>query len=184
MTCIVGLEYDGIVTIGGDAAAVEDSRLTRYVEPKVFTVGEYLIGYCDSFRMGQLLQYRLKVPRQIVDDDMAHLCTVFVDACRKLFHQGGFAKSNDSEDSGGVFLVGYRSALYCIDEDYHVGRSALGYEAIGCGDHFALGSLASTAGDPEARVEMALRAAALHSTSVCEPFTILTTSQETNDYSR
>ena len=174
MTCIVGLEHDGTVIIGGDAAAVEDTRITRYTEPKVFTVGEYLIGYCDSFRMGQLLQYRLKVPRQIADDDMSHMCTVFVDACRKLFHQGGFAKSSDNEDSGGVFLVGYRGALYCIDEDYHVGRSMLGYEAIGCGDHFAIGSLASTQGDPAARVEMALRAAALHSTSVCEPFTVLT----------
>lgn len=179
MTCIVGLEHDGTVTIGGDAAAVEDSRLTRYVEPKVFFVGQYLIGYCDSFRMGQLLQYRLKVPKQIVDDDMAHMCTVFIDSVRKAFHQGGYAKATDGEESGGVFLVGYRGALYCIDEDYHVGRSMLGYEAIGCGDHLALGSLASTAGDPQARVHMALHAAALHSTSVCEPFTVLTISEET-----
>ena len=77
-----------------------------------------------------------------------------------------------------MFLVGYRGALYCIDEDYHVGRSALGYEAIGCGDHFALGSLASTSGNPKARVQMALYSAALHSTSVCEPFTVLSSTQE------
>lgn len=184
MTCIVGLEHDGLVTIGGDAAAVEDSRLTRYVEPKVFFVGDYLIGYCDSFRMGQLLQYRLKPPRQTVDDDMSHMCTVFIDAVRKCFHQGGFSKSDNNEESGGVFLVGYRGQLFCIDEDYHVGRSMLGYEAIGCGDHLALGSLASTTGNARARVEMALRAAALHSTSVAEPFTVLTTPEETYDYSR
>lgn len=176
MTCIVGLEHDGLVTIGGDAAAVEDSRLTRYHAPKVFHVGEYLIGFCDSFRMGQLLQYRLKPPKQVAGvDDMAHLCTTFVDAVRKCFQQGGYAKSDNNEESGGVFLVGYRGGLYCIDEDYHVGRSMLGYEAIGCGDHLALGSLASTSGDPAGRVELALRAAALHSTSVVEPFTILTT---------
>jgi ATP-dependent protease HslVU (ClpYQ) peptidase subunit len=174
VTCIVGLEHDGTVIIGGDAAAVEDTRITRYTDPKVFTVGEYLIGYCDSFRMGQLLQYRLKVPRQITDDDMSHMCTVFVDACRKLFHQGGFAKSSDNEDSGGVFLVGYRGALYCIDEDDHVGRSAHGYEAIGCGEEFALGSLASTTGNAKGRILKALEAAALHSTGVCEPFTVVT----------
>ena len=178
MTCIVGLEHDGVVTIGGDAAAVEDSRLTRYVEPKVFTLGEYLIGYCDSFRMGQLLQYRLKPPKQTATDDLEHLCTAFIDAVRKCFHQGGFAKTTESEEAGGVFLVGYRGALYCVDEDYHVGRSMLGYEAIGCGDHLALGSLASTSGDPEARVQMALYAAALHSTSVAEPFTVLTQSPQ------
>lgn len=178
MTCIVGLEHDGLVTIGGDSAAVEDTRLTRYIEPKVFILGPYLIGYCDSFRMGQLLQYRLKVPKQTEADDMAHMATTFIDACRKTFHQGGFAKTSDGEDAGGVFLVGYRGALYCIDEDYHVGRSMLGYEAIGCGDHLALGSLASTSGDPVARVHMALHAAALHSTSVCEPFTVLTQSPQ------
>jgi hypothetical protein len=118
------------------------------------------------------------VPKQIVDDDMSHMCTVFIDACRKTFHQGGYAKTQDGEDAGGVLLVGYRGALYCIDDDYSVGRSALGYEAIGCGDHFALGSLASTSGDPEARVQMALYSAALHSTSVCEPFTVLTQSTQ------
>ena len=179
MTCIVGLEHDGVVTIGGDCAAVEDSRLTRYTEPKVFHLGDYLIGFCDSFRMGQLLQHRLKPPKQLVDDDFAHMCTTFIDSVRKVFHQGGFAKASEGEEVGGVFLVGYRGVLYCIDSDHHVGRSMLGYEAIGCGDAFALGSLASTSGDPVARVQMALYAAALHSTSVCEPFTVLTTSEET-----
>ena len=178
MTCIVGLEHDGVVTIGGDCAAVEDSRLTRYVEPKVFHLGDYLIGFCDSFRMGQLLQHRLKPPKQLVEDDFAHMCTTFVDAVRKCLYQGGFAKSGD-DDAGGVFLIGYSGRLYSCDTDLHIGRSMLGYEAIGCGDAFALGSLASTSGDPQARVQMALYAAALHSTSVSEPFTVLTSPKET-----
>lgn len=175
MTCIVGLEHDGVVTIGGDAAAVEESRLSTYSEPKVFFVGPYLIGFCDSFRMGQLLRYRLKVPKQTTDDDMEHMCTVFVDAVRKCFHQGGFAKTTESEEAGGVFLVALNNRLYSIDSDYHVGHSRLGYDAIGCGDLIALGSMASSTGTANYRVRLALHAAATHSTSVAPPFTLLTT---------
>ena len=175
MTCIVGLEHDGRITIGGDAAAVEGMRISQRMDPKVFRVGPYIIGFSDSFRMGQLLRFSLDVPEQAsTSDDFEHLCTVFVDAVRHCLREGGFAKQSEGEESGGVFLVGYRGALYCIDEDYHVGRSAHGYEAIGCGEEFALGSLASTTGNAKSRILKALEAAALHSTGVCEPFTVVT----------
>jgi len=174
MTCIVGLEHDGTVTIGGDAAAIEDMRITVRTDPKVFTVDEYLIGFEDSFRMGQLLRFRLRVPAQKCDDDFEHMATAFVDAVRKCFTQGGFSKIDDGEESGGSFLVGYRGRLYAIDSDFHVGHAACGYEAIGCGAELALGSIASTTGRPDTRVRFALAVAARHSAGVCPPFTILT----------
>jgi ATP-dependent protease HslVU (ClpYQ) peptidase subunit len=174
MTCIVGLEHDGRVTIGGDAAAVGEMRIVARVDPKVFRVGPYLIGFTESFRMGQLLRFTLDVPEQTsTADDFEHLCTVFVDAVRQCFRDGGVARDDHGEETGGSFLVGYRGALYCVDDDYHVGRSVLGYESIGCGSEFALGSLASTTGNPRRRILTALAAAALHSVGVCEPFTTL-----------
>ncbi|CAB5218000.1 hypothetical protein UFOVP209_39 [uncultured Caudovirales phage] len=176
MTCIVGLEHDGGVIIGGDAAAIEDLRLTIRTDPKVFTNGDYLIGFCDSYRMGQLLQYRLNVPKQKADTTtFAHMATTFIDAVRKTFHQGGYARTSDGEEVGGVFLCAYAGRLFCIDEDHHIGTSALGYEAIGCGADYALGSLYTTRTNPDARarVQTALEAAALHSAGVCAPFTIL-----------
>jgi ATP-dependent protease HslVU (ClpYQ) peptidase subunit len=176
MTCIVGLEHDGGVIIGGDAAAIEDLRLTIRTDPKVFTVDDYLIGFCDSFRMGQLLQYRLSVPKQKAHTtNFAHMATTFTDAVRKTFHQGGFARTDDGGEVGGVFLVAYRATLYCVDEDHHIGHAALGYEAIGVGAEYALGSMYTTRHqtDARARVQTALEAAALHSAGVCPPFTIL-----------
>ena len=175
MTCIVGLEHDGTVTIGGDSAAAADDTVDVVDAAKVFRVGEYLIGYCESFRMGQLLAYRLRVPEQKCDDDLEHLATVFVDRVREVLHKGGVAKSTDSEEGNvGALLVGYRGRLYSIETDYSVLRSTRGYQAIGCGADFATGSIASTTGAPERRVKFALTIAATHSGPVLPPFTILT----------
>ena len=65
MTCIVGLEHDGKVYMGGDSAAVGGMDVYPSRIPKVFQAGRYLIGYTTSFRMGQLLQYGLdKIARK------------------------------------------------------------------------------------------------------------------------
>lgn len=174
MTCIVGIEHNGTVTIGGDSAAVDGDDMTVCRTPKVFTVGPYLIGYCESFRMGQLVQHRLKVPEQRCDDPLEHLATVFVDRLRELLHKGGVAKTSaDEENQPGALLVGYRGRLYSVESDYAVIASAHNYAALGCGSAYALGSLATSTGLPADRVTAALAAAAKHSTGVTGPFTIL-----------
>jgi ATP-dependent protease HslVU (ClpYQ) peptidase subunit len=175
MTCIVGLEHDGRVTIGADSAAVEGTRITARSDPKVFVVGPYLIGFTDSFRMGQVLRFCLDVPEQASTvDDFEHLVTVFVDAVRSCLKDAGVAREDHGEESGGTFLVGYRGTLYCVDSDYQVAVALCGFEAIGCGEEFALGSLSSRTGNPRRRVLKALEVAAIHSTGVCEPFVTLT----------
>lgn len=179
MTCIVGLEHDGSVTIGADSAAVDETRITARLDPKVFRVGPYLIGFTDSFRMGQLLRFSLEVPEQSSSvSDFEHLCTVFVDATRLCLRDGGFARDDHGEESGGVCLIGYRGGLYCLDSDFHVGRSILGYESIGCGSDFALGSLATSTGSSRGRVLKSLEVATLHSTGVCPPHIIETLRRE------
>jgi hypothetical protein len=171
MTCIVGVEHEGEVTIGGDAAAIEDSAISVRLDAKVFTLGEYVIGFADSYRAGQRLRYGLHVPTQICQDDFEHMATVFVDSLAKALD--GVAGLGGDESP--VFLVGYRGALYYIDCDLHVGRTICGYEAIGLGGPIALGSMASTTGSPYGRILTALAAAERHSTAVCAPFTILST---------
>lgn len=179
MTCIVGLEHDGSVTIGADSAAVDEMRISARVDPKVFRVGPYLIGFTDSFRMGQLLRFTLDVPEQSSTvSDFEHLCTVFADSVRTCLRDGGVARDDHGEESGGVFLVGYRGALYCLDSDFHIGRSLVGYDAIGCGSEFALGSLATSTGSPQKRILKALEVATLHSAGVCAPHIIDTLRRE------
>ena len=62
MTCIVGLIDGNRVWMGGDSAGVSGLDITVRSDPKVFRNGDFLIGFTSSFRMGQLLAFRLRPP--------------------------------------------------------------------------------------------------------------------------
>ncbi|EIV91013.1 hypothetical protein [Frankia sp. QA3] len=174
MTCIVGVQQDGRVVIGGDSAGVAGWSITVRADTKVFRNGEFIMGFTDSFRMGQLLRYSL-VPPVPQDWDLDRfMATDFIAVVRDCLREGGFARNDSGNESGGLFLVGIRGHLYRIDSDYQIGRSVDDYYAVGSGDEYACGSLHSTRGlDAEQRVQMALEAAAHHSTGVCPPFHIV-----------
>jgi ATP-dependent protease HslVU (ClpYQ) peptidase subunit len=175
MTCIVGVAHKGGVTIGGDSAGVGGLSLTVRKDPKVFRNGPCLIGFTSSFRMGQLLRFRLKVPdhpKGLPAYDW--MATTFVDAVRDCLKAGGFAKKDNEAETGGVFLVGYRGRLYFVGDDYQVGVAAGGVDAVGCGWEIARGALYATRGqEPKSRVLTALRAAEAYSAGVRGPFVVL-----------
>jgi hypothetical protein len=176
VTCIVGIEHDGGVVIGGDSAGLSGWSKTVRADEKVFTVGAYVMGFTSSFRMGQLLRYSLVVPAPDTWDVDRHMSTVFVDAVRATLKTGGFAKTSESQEEGGTFLVGVAGRLYAIYDNYQFARSAAGYQAVGCGADIALGSLHTTAEldmAPKLRAEAALEAAAALSGGVAGPFSII-----------
>ncbi|NUP11400.1 MAG: hypothetical protein HOW73_35590 [Polyangiaceae bacterium] len=173
MTCIVGLVERKTIYIGGDSASVAGwtSRVTRL--PKVFKKGPFLIGYTTSFRMGQLLEHSLHVPLQPSSerDDMRFMVTVFVEHVRQLLKDRGMAKVEANSESGGQFLVGYRSRLYSIQADFQVNEMADGYDAIGSGAEYALGALTALRGAaPTQRLKRALEISAKFNMGVCGPF--------------
>jgi len=171
MTCIVGIVHREGVIIGGDSAGVTTYRIVRRADEKVFQVGEFIMGFTDSFRMGQILRYSFVPPARGAEDDLTFMNTKFIDAVRQCLKSGGYARKSDEVESGGTFLVGYKGKLYCVESDYQVGISLEEFEAIGCGEEFALGCLHATPGqDPRARAQMALEAAARFSTGVRGPF--------------
>lgn len=172
MTCICGMISDGDVWIGGDSAGVAGLSITIRADEKVFKIGEqFIAGFTTSFRMGQLLRYKLDPPAQTISEsDMKYLTTAFVESCQKCFADNGFG----SKHEGGIFLLGYKSKLYTIDSDYQVGEPAGGYDAVGCGSQLALGSMFSSVGKkPADRIKLALSAASHFSGGVAPPFTIL-----------
>lgn len=179
MTCIVGIEYDGGVLIGGDSAGTAGCSQTIRADEKVFTNGPYVMGFTSSFRMGQLLRYSLNAPVPGTDDheDLDRfIATVFIEAVRDTLKSGGFAVIDKGQEEGGTFLMGLAGRLYMIDNDYQFGRSVDGYAAVGCGDDIALGSLHTTAQydiDPLERVQLALEAATALNGGVAGPFTII-----------
>lgn len=173
MTCIAGLAFQGSVYMGGDSAAIDGQDLEVRGDPKVFRNGEYLIGFSESFRVGQVLQYRFSAPsyggltgreltcflsRKFIDDMWDSLAKAGVDVNKGL---------------PGSVMLGAAGRLFVIYQDFHVAEPLPGYAAIGCGLGPAVGSLYSTPDRaPRERIELALEASLAHCTGVRPPFTI------------
>ena len=162
--------------MGADSAGVAGYALQGRVDPKLYRVGPMLLGFTSSFRMGQLLGHRLKVPdhdpRWAIEKYMA---IDFVDAVRQCLKDGGFAKKLNEVEEGGTFLVAYMGRIFAVEGDYQVGEQHQPYAAVGCGFDLALGSLHTTAQiegtwGPQDRLRMALEAAETFSAGVRRPF--------------
>ncbi len=169
MTCIVGIAENGKVFMGGDSAGVDgNGNMTIRKDSKVFVLDDrFIIGFTSSFRMGQVLQYKLKVPIQKDSQtDFEFMVTDFIDSVKDAF------KENGCEE--GHFLVGYKGTLYNIASDFQVGIPADQFDSVGCGENYALGSLyESDGGSPSLRILNSLRAAEHFSSGVSSPFTFL-----------
>ena len=184
MTCIVGIEQDGVVYLGADSAAIGGNsiievRRDRKVFRTQIEVGEFIIGFTTSWRMGHLLQWSLKPPSwKVAEGQQLHeyMCTDFVDAVRQVFKLAGFAWKKDEHETAGSFLVGFRGKLFEVDTEYGIGEFEKGYTAIGSGHAYALGSLYTSQRmstlRPEQRIGDALSAAAEFSPTVRQPFHI------------
>lgn len=171
MTCIVGLVEKGTVHIGGDSAGVGGLSLTVRADRKVFRNGDCVMGFTSSFRMGQLLHHAFTPPKRHPDVDVdKFMVTDFINAVRDCLKTGGYAEKHNEAESGGVFLVGFAGRLFRIDSDYQVGESVDGFDAVGCGEDVARGSLFSSRGKPIDRLRLSLEAAERFSAGVRGPF--------------
>jgi ATP-dependent protease HslVU (ClpYQ) peptidase subunit len=171
LTCIVGLVDRGTVYIGGDSAASSGTSVCIREDKKVFQNGPFIMGFTNSFRMGQLLHYKFIPPTQEVEDDLEYMSTAFIDNVRNCFSMNGYSFDKTDDVDGGAFLVGYKGVLYVVDTDFQVGLPSTPYYAIGCGTDLALGSLYSTGGkSAEIRIIIALKAASEFSSAVAPPF--------------
>jgi hypothetical protein len=186
MTCIVGLVRDGTVYLGGDSAAMDAwYHSTPIATPKVFMRGiesqygipkHLALGYTSSFRLGQLLQHTLALPAWAYGDTSeTWLVAKFIPALRTCLTEGGYTKKENNREEGGQFLVGLAGQLFCVQDDFAVLESSDGYNAVGCGAAFALGSLHATRrhSDPYKRLDAALKAAEHHSGGVRGPFDLI-----------
>lgn len=182
MTYIVGLvdKKTKKVIMGADSAGIGSyHNLHIRKDEKVFRNGNFIIGGTTSFRMLNLLRFKFKVPNIKPKQDVyEYMCTDFIDEVRKMFADNGFMqKEKNGDDLGGDFLVAYKNRLFIVHGDFQVGENYAGYQSIGCGGDYALGSLFATKGveDSEFRVQQALSAAEYLSAGVSAPFVILTT---------
>jgi ATP-dependent protease HslVU (ClpYQ) peptidase subunit len=187
MTCIIGLTENGVTWLGADSCGSNGYDKTIRKDRKVFKLKDTpnaIAGYTSSFRMGQLLMYANNLIDKRDEPNINHeyLVKYFVPNIIKLFEDGGYSRNDNGEKSGGVFLLAYKDKLYKIESDYQVGESTKNYNACGCGEEFALGSLLTTEDmnlSPIERIHKALQSASTFSCGVAPPFIIINT--ENND---
>jgi ATP-dependent protease HslVU (ClpYQ) peptidase subunit len=176
-TCIVGyVDKKGKIFMGGDSAGVGRYDIRIRSDVKVFKKEKMLIGYTSSFRMGQLLRFKLRIPEhKKTISDYEYMCTSFIDSVRKCLRTNGFTEIKDNQEEIGVFLVGYKGKIYRIDSDLQVGMTYDNYDACGCGESYALGSIFTNLKSKSGKeiVKNALECAENFSAGVRRPFIIL-----------
>lgn len=184
MTCIVGIidKIHDIVVIGGDSAGSNDSNINIRKDPKVFKNGDFIFGCTTSYRMIQLLRFKLNLPllEHIHVDLFEYMCTDFIDSVRECFKDNGFMQSHKhGDDMGGSFLVGISNRLFEVQEDFSICELDHDYNSVGSGYMYALGALYalnySCKWATTEMIKMALAAAADNNPNVREPFIILQT---------
>lgn len=185
MTVIAAwVDEDRKVWIGGDSAGVSNWELDIAARPKVFALGEMVIGYTSSFRMGQALEFRLPAPTVVpetIDALDRYMAVEFSDAVRTVLRDIGYLKAENGRESTGVFIVGVRGQLYNADDDLHVRRTRNRFMAVGCGGVAASGALHAFAAsrqcdaDGSLVVNAALNAAEALCIGCRGPFTIIST---------
>lgn len=178
MTCIVALREKDTVFLGGDSAGSDGDTVTIRGDAKVFRRGPMLFGFAGSFRMGDLLHYKLALPQHAPGKpDAEYIVSDFIEAVRTCLKAGGFRRIESNVEVGGTFIIVYRARVYQVFSDFQVGIPEAPFCAIGCGECFALGALhilERQAIPARRKVVKALEAAARFSDGVREPFHILT----------
>jgi ATP-dependent protease HslVU (ClpYQ) peptidase subunit len=183
MTCIVGLVENGIVYIGGDSAATDDSSIQTIKGSKVFKIGEFLFGVSGNPRMSDVLRYIFNIPIPTYDEQDAleymHQCFI-PDLKECLSDHGVLIRQDEIVSSDAWVLIGYQGRLFILESSFHISESALDYNAVGCGMDVALGCMYGLMDqNPEisasGKINIALRASAQFNCHVRKPFTILST---------
>jgi len=152
MTCIVGMLKDGAVFMTGDHIGTDGYDVEVQKRSKVFRNGEFVVGYTDSFRMGQLLEHMWEPPKKPKEckDITAFMVKHVVPSLIKVFDENKFIRIiGDSDNAsrrvngqayGGEFLIGYRSHLFKIQSDFSVLECVKPYDSIGAGEDYAKGA--------------------------------------------
>lgn len=183
MTCIVAIEDNNKVIMGGDRLGSNGYTGAPVSESKVFKKGGVMIGYTSSFRMGQLLQHALEIPALPAEINLDKWVAIdFMQAIRKAYKDNGWDKEKDGAAEGGSFLLAIGNRCYEIQDDYSYIRHISGEYAVGSGKHYALGSLRSTRGRATAtkRIIESLETAAEYVVSVSAPFDVHESTMRSN----
>jgi ATP-dependent protease HslVU (ClpYQ) peptidase subunit len=178
MTCIVALKHGDKIFMGADSAAFKDDEVIDRADKKVFRLGEFLIGFSGSFRVGQIVQWGFNPPKYNSDRSIMHYMVCdFVDQLRNTLDcRGALLKDDKGDNFDADLVVAFRGNIFTIEADFNVSLKVGDYTSSGSGTPYALGALYILKDlnmSPEEKVRAALLASSNYCPSVREPFNIL-----------
>ena len=189
LTCVVAIKTEHGVIMGCDSCAGGRTSAVVIEKPcKVAKVGEFLIGYTTSFRMGEILHKCITPmghdPRKDIFDEIV---TVLVPQLRKEFKDQGYLVTHEGSDWGGEFILAHGKRIFHVYDDFCVIEYADHFAACGCGEELAMGAMHALdvvnqhkAGTttPKEMLQAALETAAKYSGFVKPPFHFVQNFQE------
>ena len=177
MSCIVGVVHDGEVWMGADSAASDGEDIMIIRNRKLFRNGPLLMGVVGSLRLTQLLQYQLGdigIDAKWKNNLYGYMVGVFVERVREVLKAGGFPDTSESPENGGVVLIGVNGHIFRLENSFQIFERGDGFDAVGCGNGVALGSLmADHVLEPEDRILKAMARVTYFSAHVRPPFVIM-----------
>lgn len=139
MTCIIGIvDENGNVHMASDSCASNGWDYHLIKEPKVFKLENetesMIFGYTSSFRFGQLIKFHVTLPdKKRKDSDLGYIVNRVIPVIRAALKNGGYTAIVNSEEKGGVCLIGYNGKLYTMQSDFSIIESCMRFDACGCG---------------------------------------------------
>lgn len=173
MTCIAAIKTKNEIWMGADSCCGSDF-IRDFGEPKVFEVGEFLIGVCGYVRIINILRHRFYPPEQGTKQSISeYLCTTVQDHLREIYTAVGYiVKKEEFESTVDALLVGYRGKLVHLS-NFEAAEFKEEYASVGSGSHVASGALFALKNlHPKKRIQVALEAAEHHISTVRRPFVI------------
>jgi ATP-dependent protease HslVU (ClpYQ) peptidase subunit len=147
MTIVVGVESKEGVTLAADRQRTGWTAAYIADMPKVHLAAPWLgIGVSGSSRIADIVRYTISedfLKRNPLNDNVHQwLVTELVPKLRTAAKdQGALNRTNEVEDTHSNILVAVGNKLYHVSSDWQVFRRDHGYDAIGSGFSYALGSL-------------------------------------------
>jgi hypothetical protein len=146
--------------MGGDSAGIgghSNELLELRADTKVFRNSPYLIGVVGSWRVNQLLKYKMLPLSGIVHQRNLHefMCSVWLPAVRRLLATDGCQDNFE-------LLVGIHGKLFHVYDREQVAEIRENYDAAGSGAQIARGAMYAmdnTDRPPEVKILTALDAA-------------------------
>jgi ATP-dependent protease HslVU (ClpYQ) peptidase subunit len=150
MTCLIGVEHDGVVYMGADSITLSGWSKDIIAGQKIFKHSGLIFAFGGNPRMAQIIKYLTPLPHflkpsQVTrSDDEAVVVMHVIEPIRKALKEHGYTSSENGQEQGASFLVGFNGKVWSVDNAFQLHRSSRKMCAMGVGDDHALGALYAT----------------------------------------